>query len=328
MKMKYFLYTLTLLAAGLICSPKLSAQDAHTSQLDALPILLSPSNTGMSPGGDLRMGVRYRNQWTSLSSNITTFGLAFDIPYGDRFGFGAAFTNKDEANILTTSNFLLSGAYLISDPNQNKFRLSTGLQLGFLYKRVNPDNLVFDDQYNGSIFDGTLPTRETLAKQSRIMPDVNFGISYVMTDRTKKVNGYFHGSIFHITSPNESFVQSEKSKLPLRWLAYGGAKINAGRDLVLDPQILFQIQRASREIDAGMMAYYDIEGTAFQVLGGVIYRVQDAVSLNVGIKHNFNTFRISYDFNTSPLKTFSNMRGGVEFTLSYTPGRRRLRAIY
>ena len=319
---------LSMMIIGILAHHKSSAQDAHISQFDALPMMVSPSNTGMTPSADIRVGAFYRNQWNSLAAGITTFGLNFDMPYKERWGVGAVFTNVDESNVLNTTRFNLSGAYLISDPNQNNFRLSTGLQVGFIYKRTNQNNLIFDNQYNGSLFDPNMPTGENFQELTRFMPDVNLGVSYVHTNRSSRFNPFIHAAVYHMTAPDESFISSDKQTLPLRWAGLGGCHIQANRELGFDPQVYFQMQGPSTEINFGSTVDYEIPGTGYTLLGGTFYRWQDAAILKLGVQHNFNTFQISYDINTSDLTEYSSGRGALEFTLTYSPGRRRSRAIY
>lgn len=305
-----------------------NAQDAHFSQYDALPVLLNPASTGMLKNTDMRIGAIYRNQWSSLATNFNTFAISFDAAFNDRWGFGAVMINDDEANVINNFSFAVSSAYQISDPNQSNYVLSAGVQLGFIYKRINTDQLIFDNQYDGYNFDSDLPTGETFDRSSRFMPDVNFGFSYVSTERNQKVNPYGQFSVFHITSPNESMIGSVASKLPLKWVVNGGAKIEINRELVLDPSILFMMQRQGQMIYGNLIAYYNLQQTPFTVLGGLSYRHQDAIAIHAGLKHNFNIFRISYDVNTSGLSEYSNNRGALEFSVIYQPGSRASRSIY
>ena len=100
------------------------------------------------------------------------------------------------------------------------------------------------------------------------------------------------------------------------------------REFVVDPQALFQMQGASMEINFGALTYYDLTSVGYTLIAGAFYRWEDAATIHLGVKHGFNTFRISYDFNTSGLNEFTNARGGMEFTVTYSPGKRRTRAIY
>lgn len=314
--------------AILFYTPKALAQDAQLSQYESAPILFNPANTGMLKYTDLRISSLYRSQWSSLSTSFNTFAVSFDMAANDRFGFGAAFVNTDEANIITTTNFVLSGAYQITDPNQTKYMLTVGAQVGFLYKRINTNGLIFDSQFDGYNFDGDLPSRENFARTTRLMPDANLGFSYKSTDRTKKLNPYADFAVYHVTTPNESFVGDTKSKLPMRWMGGLGARIEASRQVLIDPSVIWMRQREAQQFLATALAHYEISGTPYHIIGGLGYRTSDAVIVHAGLRHNSNIFRISYDINTSGLSDYSKNRGALEFSVIYRPGRRSSRAIY
>ena len=57
-----------------------NAQDLHFSQFMNSPLTTNPANTGFIPGGDYRIGMNYRNQWSSIMS----------IPYKTFSAFGDA----------------------------------------------------------------------------------------------------------------------------------------------------------------------------------------------------------------------------------------------
>ncbi len=326
--MKKLLFTAVLAPAMIILANKSSAQDAQLSQYDAVPVIFNPANTGMLKYTDLRLTALYRSQWSSLSTSFNTFALSFDMAYGERFGLGAAFTNTDFANVISSSNFLVSGGYQITDPDNPKMLLTAGAQLGFIYKRVNVNELIFDRQYDGYNFDYSLPTYEQFDRVNRMMFDANVGFSYKSTDRTKKINPFGDLAVFHVTMPNESFIGSKKSPLPMRWMGQAGARVEISRVFVLDPSVVYMMQRESSQLLINTMALYEIQGTPYQVLGGLGYRMGDAVIMHAGFRHNANIFRISYDINTSPLSKFSNNRGALEFTAIYRPGKKTRRAIY
>jgi len=316
----------TTIALGFLFEAK--AQDAQISQYDASPVMFNPANTGMLKFTDLRIAALYRSQWSSIATSFNTFAASFDMAANERFGVGGVFINTDEANVISTSNFLFSGAYQVSDPNQTKYILSAGVQVGFLYKRVNTNGLIFDSQFDGYNFDGALPSGESFARTTRFMLDANVGISYKSTDRRKKINPNADLAVFHVTAPDESFIGDEKSKLPLRWMGSVGARIEINRQLMLDPAIIYQRQREAQQFLFNAIANYSFQSTPYQVIGGLGYRTNDAVIIHAGIRHNANIFRISYDVNTSELSDYSKNRGALEFTVIYRPGRRTSRAIY
>ena len=43
-----------------------AAQDLHFSQFMNSPLVTNPANTGFMPEGDYRLGINYRNQWSSI----------------------------------------------------------------------------------------------------------------------------------------------------------------------------------------------------------------------------------------------------------------------
>src|SRR6476661_3932392 len=46
--------------------PRALAQDLHFSQFMNSPLLTNPANTGFIPAADYRLGINYRNQWSSI----------------------------------------------------------------------------------------------------------------------------------------------------------------------------------------------------------------------------------------------------------------------
>lgn len=305
-----------------------SAQDAQLSQAQSSPVMFNPANTGMLKFTDMRITAMYRSQWTSLATSFNTFAMSFDMAASDRMGIGAVFVNTDEANVLGSSNFLVSGAYQITDPNQTKYMITTGAQLGVLYKRVNANGMIFDSQWDGENFDNDIASGEQFTRTSRFMVDANIGIAYKSTDRTKKLNPYADFALFHATTPDESFIGEVKSKLPIRLMGNVGARIEVNRDFLIDPSVTWMRQRESQQFLVNAMAHYSIAGTPYQVLGGLGYRTEDAAIITAGVRHNANIFSISYDVNTSKLSDYSKNRGALEFSVIYRPGRRSSRAIY
>ena len=294
-------------------------QDPHFSQFGANAVVLNPALTGIYDSEDIRIACAYRSQWGALSSNIATTGVAFDMPFRDRWGLGGYATNYDLANVINTIGFGGSASYQVSDPNQKSYVLSTGMQIGFLYKRTSDERLLFDNQYVSStgFFDSDLPTGESYERLSRVMPDISIGFSYRSTDKDKKFNPYGGLSLFHVTTPNESLIGNIKSQLPIRWVVSGGGVITPDDKWTIDPNFLFMKQRTATEINVGAQAMYKIQSSFYHVIGGLYYRYQDAVIVHAGLKHNRNMYRISYDITTSPLKEFNNNRGAIEFSVIY-----------
>jgi Type IX secretion system membrane protein PorP/SprF len=65
-------------ACALVLAPCAFAQDLHFSQFFNSPLTTNPANTGFIPEGDYRLGINYRNQWSSIMT----------LPYKTMSAFG------------------------------------------------------------------------------------------------------------------------------------------------------------------------------------------------------------------------------------------------
>ena len=301
---------------------KASSQDAHFSQYDASPIVLNPALTGMFKDGDFRVSSQYRNQWGAIASNLTTTTLSFDLPLQKRWGVGGYILNSDEARYFNVFNFLLSGAYEITTPDQDKHKLTVGLQFGIICKNTKDYKLVFDNQYYDGNFDPDLPNSENLEQNNLLMPEVNYGILYATIEKGKTINPYGGFSIFHITSPKESFYRLDDFRLPRKYVLHGGAFIKITDKIKLDPKFLLMRQTNATEINVGLRGYYQLPNSDITLIGGAFYRVKDAVIPVIGINYKNFIYKMSYDINTSSLKEYSRGRGGLEFSLVFFNGMR------
>jgi len=80
------------LIAAIFCGHSISAkaQDLHFSQYFNSPLFINPANTGFAPDVDYRVGMNYRKQWASITTNpYRTMGLWGDVQlFNDRFDNG------------------------------------------------------------------------------------------------------------------------------------------------------------------------------------------------------------------------------------------------
>jgi len=306
------------------------AQDYHYTQFDQMEPMLNPAKTGMFRQYKYRAGAQFRNQWRSVATKpFTTFSLAYDMPL-ERWGVGAYLVNYDGAKIYNAFNFVLSGAYKITDPNQSKHLLTTGLQAGVIYKNTNNLDLLFDNQYSKGAFHEALPSAESFVKYSKTMPEFNFGVYYEYTDDTKRYHPYAGVSIFHITSPKESIlVQSVESKLPRRFAFNGGSKFNVTPKLDMDLKALYMMQGTARELALGLLGAYKLNGQSIgsykmkeqssELFFGANYRFNDAIGVILGLRYDEVKYTVSYDITTSTLKSVNGGKGAIEFSMIFQP---------
>lgn len=302
-----------------------AAQDFHFSQYDATTLYMNPALTGMysTEGGDYKIYCDYRSQWKALGIKPFSTGyLAYDMPVKvkeKKLGLGAYLVNQHAGQgMFNTMNFMVSGAYDIMNKADGKHYLTTGLQMGIVYKNFNPNNFTYDVQYDPTIgdFNTAIPNEEIFSKTSLLKFDANIGIYYKYIEEAKKLHPFVGFSVQHLTKPNESFT-AVKSKLPMRFNFNAGCDITASEKLKLSPRFLYMNQAHANEINIGILAYYKIK-EPYEILLGVDYRNKDAVIFHVGIKQFKHVFRFSYDMNTSYLNNFSAGRGAWEFSLILT----------
>lgn len=307
---------------GMIClSIDSIAQDAHLSQHDAAPLYLNPALVGQFDG-KFRVHGHYRTQWGSLSSkSYKTAAISFDMPF-DKMAFGAQIINRRAgAGDYSALGILLNAGYSFTIDKEKTHKFSIGIQGGAIQKSVDYNQLYFESQYTsagGGTFDQSLPNGETLGNSSFWLPDINAGLVYYYGKDQKRVNPFVGVSIFHLTQPNETFY-GEDNKLPMRYIAHGGAKVNLSEKIQLMPKLLFMSQENAQEINYGLILHYHMGGSGAIILFGPTYRSSDAFILEAGLKIGSYEAKIGYDYNTSELNDFSDGKGGFEISLTYIP---------
>ncbi len=291
------------------------SQDAHLSQFDMSPVWLNPAQTGMDKDMGFRASNQSRSQWGSITGKYVTSLLSYEMPMNARWGFGGYLIDDDAAKTYNVFKFVASGSYQITTDN-DKHYLSTGLQIGMIYKNLNENRLLFNNQWYEGVFDSDLPTGEALDKYHVILPEVNLGIYYKFKNGVKKYKPYGGFTIFHATSPRENFTSGDKSYLPMRFQLNAGSKFFIDDQWTVEPIALYMRQRNVQEIYGGAKGYYSINDD-IQILAGGYYRLQDAVTMLVGIQYKNLIFQSSYDLNISDLKTYTNGKGAFEFSIIF-----------
>lgn len=297
------------------------AQDAHLSQFYDSHIVLNPATTGMFDD-DYRAHLQYRNQWSSVSANpFATALVSFEKPY-KRFGFGLLVMNsKAGVGNLNVTNVTLSGAYEVTNDPMDEHHLTTGIQIGLIQKNLKSSNLVYNNQYTGAAdlpYDNNITSFESYASESFLLPDFNFGIHYENTSLIKKVKPYAGISAFHLTSPKESYLETE-NKLPIKIVSIIGAKIKMKNGDFIEPNFLFMKQKNVHEFSLGFLWNKYMEESDAHLFFGPYYRAKDAVEFHVGALYKNYRLGLSYDINTSSLVSASSNRGGFEISLTYKP---------
>lgn len=299
------------------------AQDLHFSQFFNSPLTTNPANTGFIPDADYRIGVNYRNQWSSLMS----------APYKTMSAFGDAqlFRDKLENGWLGVGGVLLSDVAGSGSLKSNKFYgsvayhqmlgnsslLSAGFNLGYVSKRIDQTNLKFPDQFDGKFFDGTRPTDVQFTNLNIDYFDMQAGINYAYFPQE---NVYINAgySVHHVNKPTESFFgdETKAGKLDMRHIGFINAILKVTPRVIINPNVYFTTQTKAMEITGGINANYNLsEFGEQQLIFGLYYRYKDAFIPMAGLELKKISFTFSYDATASSLKDFNNYRGGAEISI-------------
>jgi len=298
------------------------AQDHHFSQYDATLQYMNPALTGMSwtDSYNWRVNALYRTQWAGLVSKpYTNQYVAFDMPWKKGIGLGGyIINNRAGSGSLNSLNIMFGGAYKISIDPTNTHNLYGGLQLGVFNRSIKVSDLIFDSQYSmgATGYEATQGSNENIGDKSIWRLDANLGFYYRYNDDSKKYKPWVGFSLFRVTMPNESF-SGEVIRMPIRWDVVAGCDYVINDKSVLKPSFLTMFQGASKEYIVTVNYDYKFENTPWAVTGGIADRFNDAIIIILGAKYNRCQYRISYDINTSYLKSYTHSYGGFEISAIY-----------
>ena len=292
--------------------------DPHFSQYYAYPLWLNPALTGVIDG-QTRINANFKEQWSGLPKGYKTGGLSMDFRSGDKAGVGFNVINQAAGtagyNYFAAYGSFGYGVAISSDGTQ---KLHFGVQAGFINRSFDPNKLQLDNQYNPSGgFDPNLPNFENFSSTSATVFDASAGIFYFDGNPAHTANVFLGASLAHFTSPSDPFATvGLGSKLPYRFNAHGGIKIKASDGFDITPHAVYISQRKNTIKAVGVYSELKFDDDNGLILGGM-YRLGDAAVADAGYHVKSLVIGVSYDFNTSALRSATNGQGGFELSISY-----------
>ena len=315
---------LFLVPCALLFAPRVYSQDLHFSQFMNSPLSTNPANTGFIPEGDYRLGVNYRNQWSSIMSipykTMSAFGDMQILENEERDGWVGVggMILRDVAGSGNLTSTKLYGSIAYHQMLNLGSLISLGFNVGLANKQINVTNLKFPDQFDGHFFDAHLPTSVALATNNINYLDIQAGMNYAYFPDD---NTYFNVgfSTAHINRPRESFFNPQPgvdNRIPVRHTAFINGSFKLNEQWIINPNSYFSLQAKSYEWVLGANAHYNLSGDGENVLiGGVYYRSGDAFIPMIGLGYKDFNFTFTYDATISTLKNYNNTRGAFEFSL-------------
>ncbi len=301
------------------------AQDAHFSQYSASPLFINPAMTGLTKN-NFRIVSNYRSQGRSITpNNYITSSVSFDVLFEEYLGTGISVLNTSAGDgELKTLDGKISVAinFPLGRKKYHHFRL--GFQGGLISKSINFSKLIFNNQFVNGIFDPAVSNQENFGNSSVAFWDIGGGVFwYYETRSSSQLFLPFGGvSFFHLTEPNESFLNGT-SLLSKKMVLYAGTSYHVSEMIFLMPQFLVMKQNTASEMNAGIIAHYTAENNSF--FFGTSLRFGDALVATTGIEYKNITFGFSYDVTISDLSAASDFNGGFELSLVYNGGEKTQR---
>jgi len=305
------------------------AQDLHFSQFMNSPLTTNPANTGFIPDGDYRLGINYRDQWSTVMSvpykTMSAYGdvqLLKNSSENGWLGVGGVLL-KDVAGSGNLSSTKAYGSVAYHQTLGYASLLSLGFSVGYVNKRINLSNLKFPDQFDGKFFDNKIASSaySYLTNTSVQYMDMQVGMNYAYfpTDKVY-VNAGF--SAHHVNRAKETFFTDdfnpgEDNRIATRLIGFLNGSFMLNEQWIVNPNAYVSMQAGSAEVVAGVNAHYNVSGDGEYILiGGVYYRYKDAAIPMVGLGYKDFTFAFTYDATVSSLKNYNGSRGAFEFSLT------------
>ncbi|MBO7132911.1 MAG: PorP/SprF family type IX secretion system membrane protein [Bacteroidales bacterium] len=298
------------------------AQDIHFSQFYSTPMQTSPANTG-NFAGEWRAILNNKNQWNSFTNAYRTFAGSVDYSHeslfakGDMSGLGI-FLNRDVAGDgkFGTTQIMLSAAYYFPFMSE-KLLVGAGFTAGYARHNIRIENLNFGSQY---VTDGYDPSRESGEQWSKNA----FGYfdCAVGTNAILRLNPEWSAevgfSVAHPNMPRKTFLGSDDSRLPVKWITHATADIHVKNSLWIAPMFYTMVQQKYLEFDIGVLGRMEVNPISLQaVFFGIFARTSDAGILCAGVQYHNVRLLVNYDINLSKLTRISRGNGGIELSLVY-----------
>jgi type IX secretion system PorP/SprF family membrane protein len=304
------------------------AQDIHFSQFFEAPLLRNPSLAGLFDG-DVRLQLVYRDQWKSVtpySFRTASFNGEYKMPVGGGDDFftigGQILYDKAGSAVQSTTHLLPVVNYHKSLSTQRTSYLSLGFMGGWVQKRIDYSKITTNNQYRDGNWNPGAPTGEYFTDPVIGYWDGSVGMNFNTSLGPDLQHVFFIGAAYHhLNRPKTSFYKNAAIELHPKYVFSAGLKLNVDdyRCFTLLQDVY--IQGSSREIIGGGWYSYKLDeytdDPLYVIHAGAFVRWNDAIIPVVKMDIRSFSVTLSYDINTSPLKTASQMRGGFELGLSF-----------
>ncbi len=316
-------FTMLLLTAGL------HAQDFSFSQFYEKPLLRNPSLAGVFDG-DIRVAGIFRNQWQSVTVPYQTTAASAEVKFpignaNDYLTVGLEMTNDVAGDIKLKRTQLLPVINFHKSLNEEyDSYLSVAFMAGSVSSQFDATKLQLDDQFVAGAFNPNNATQQVFKSTGINYWDLATGVTYSMGFGDMNTNTFYVGaSMFHVNKAKVGFyANNETTTLQQKFTLNTGLTTQTGDYNRLVFFADYYKQGGNYQIMGGalygidLLQHYDTDEKVSLYVGG-FYRWKDALVPVVKLSVYRLNIGLSYDVNTSQLKTASQSRGGFELSASY-----------
>ena len=272
------------LVCAFLFSSVILSQDIHFSQFYLTPLQYNVAETG-NFSGDYRAGGAYRSQWSAVPVSYSTFNFFGDfvkVKNRDRWGTGLLFNNDvaGDSRYGTTQLYIPFAYHLTLSKDSNLF-LGMGLQPGISNVGFRTNQLTFDSQYDGDVFNPSLSTGENFPLQKKTYLDISTGfrLQYDLQQRSSFVFGM---SYSHFNKPSVSFFKNAEIRLDPKWntLLSFSYPIHKKMDLKLDA--LLSKQGKYKEMVSGARLSFRLSETQRSAINAGFFCKSERCSFSSG----------------------------------------------
>jgi len=326
MKFKFRVISFNLLVMMILFSRSIMAQDLHFSQFYENAMLRNPGLTGIFTG-DYRLGVSYRNQWSSISVPYQTYlasaetRIAVSSETYDCLSLGINFIQDKAGSIdFNSTHVYPTLCYNKSMQDQHHSYLSSGFTFGMVQRAVDPSKMTFSSQYFGGTYNPGFPSGDMLNQTKLSYFDVGAGISFNSSIGNEgKYNYYIGVSGFHLNKPKAAFGKSSFVRMDVKYNFNLGLSAQFSNEFGLVSHFNYTSQGKYQEIIGGATIYFrnynEAQQLVFVISAGSYYRLNDAIIPTIKLDYQNYTFTLSYDVNNSSLQSVSGGHGGFELSI-------------
>lgn len=316
------------------------AQDPTFSQFYTSTMFLNPAMAadGQDPNAIIANRIYTNSQLSQYRLTHFSGNYQFKIQpqvYGRRNKFdhnsGAGITAYQEAtgaNNLNTTGFFGTVAHSIQFSKAHY--LALGIQAGYAQKKLSGDfdwgseyvyGVGHDENIEGYIEDGEV---------GKGYFTLNAGMMWFYNQsklkkymRKHNFDAFAGFAAYNLNSPNIS-VTDNKTRLPLNFKLNGGLKFSVHPQVHVFPTFVYMRQNGNNHMNIGFYSNIKSQTAVYakkakmNFIGGLWYRLGDAVVPLIGVSMYDFKLLISYDINASKFKYKNRGKGAAEVSLKYT----------